>query len=400
MDGRRTMTGTERRHVMQTPVALALAWAAAAALGADAPETVRVFDGGAQMSAATWECTSGHQIRKQRITLESSARKYTLLISGCQDPSHEGKHPVSEGNFGMPDPVSANWYWGGFLRVFVNDVDATICDVKDLRVIESGSRGAFQTIWSHPDAEVGLRMLMLPGGNHLLSQLVWKPTGAAPITSIRVELTCYPSFFTAARNRVGERHCGTPRIDQTEPTTLELQPAEDTFLYYYDAVFDMAKGEGDGPCAALVAPEGVQGGQVTIGGYAVQTRLDLKPEAGEARLAFYDFSGRTNAQAEDYLRTQADADLAELQRTDFRPATARAVDVAALKAEALQLVADAAEDGQTFQPRVQELLAALDDLQTKAQAGDWVAEADLSTRIADSADLFWKLRAFAALNRP
>jgi len=149
-----------------------------------------------------------------------------------------------------------------------------------------------------------------------------------------------------------------------------------------------------------VAPEGVAGGNVSIGGYAVQTRLDLKPEAGEARLALYDLSGMTNADAEAYLRSHAAEDLARLQETDFRPRAVRELDFEAQRAEALKLLADAAEDGKTLEPSVQELLAAVEVLKAKAEGGDWVAEADLATRVADSADLFWKLRAFAALNNP
>jgi hypothetical protein len=370
------------------------------ALSAKAADAVKVFDGGAKTNPATWECTAGHEIRKQTITLDSGALRYAFLISGCQDPSHEGKHPCAEGNFGMPEPISGNWYWGGFFRVLVNDSDATVCDLKDVRVIEQGSRGAFQVIWSHPDAEVGLRLMMLPGGNHVLADLVWKPAPGATVASVGVRLTCYPSFFTAARNRQGERHCQTPRVDQQEPTTLELQPDQDTYLYYYDAVFDMAKGEGDGPCAALVSPQGVQGGRVRIGGYAVQTEIDLKPEAGQARLAFYDFSGLTNAAAEEYLRSHADGDLVQLEEADFRPEAVRKLDFEQLRAEALKLVADAAEDGQALEPRVQELLAKVTELKTGMDQGDWMAEADLATALADSEDLFWKLRAFAALNSP
>jgi len=229
---------------MRTLSLVGMVMVAGAAFGAETPDAVKVHDGGPQTNDATWECTSGHQVRKQRITLGSSARKYTFLVSGCQDPSHEGKHPCAEGNFGMPDPISGNWYWGGFFRVFVNDTDATICDVKDLRVIEQDTRGEFQILWSHPEAEVGLRLMLLPGGNHVLADLVWKPTPGATVQSVRVELTCYPSFFTAARNRTGERHCQTPRADQVEPTTLELQPEQDTYLYYYDAVFDMPRARG------------------------------------------------------------------------------------------------------------------------------------------------------------
>ncbi len=381
-------------------VALAGTAAAGAVFAAETAQAVKVSDAGPNMNAATWECTAGHQIEKRRITLDSGVRRYTFLVSGCQDPSHEGKHPCAEGNFGMPDPTSANWYWGGFLRVLVNGSDATVCDRKDLRVIEQGNRGAFQIVWAHPDAEVGLRLMMLPGANHVLAGLVWKPTEGAALDTIRVRLTCYPSFFTAARNRKGERHCQTPRIDQVEPTTLELQPEKDIYLYYYDAVFDVAAGEGDGPCAALVSPAGVQGGRVTIGGYAVQTEIDLTPEAGQARLAFYDFTGLSNTEAETYLRSHAAQDLTELGETDFRPEPVRQLDFERLRSEALKLVADAAEDGKAFEPRVQELLSKITELKGKADGGDWMAEADIATTLSDSEDLFWKLRAFAALNSP
>ena len=388
-----------RRHGWELSTGVLLA-AIGLVFAAEGPQEVKVFDGGAKTNAATWECTAGHEIEKRRISLDSGARRYTFLISGCQDPSHEGQHPCAEGNFGMPDPISGNWYWGGFLRVFVNGSDATVCDIKDLRVIEQGARGAFQTVWAHPDADVGLRLMMLPGANHVLAQLVWKPTADAALDSVGVRLTCYPSFFTAARQRQGERHCRTPRIDQAEPTTLELEPEKDTYLYYYDAVFDVARGEGDGPCAALVSPQTAQGGRVQIGGYAVQTEIDLEPEAGEARLAFYDFSGLTNAEADDHLKSHATDDLAQLEQADFRPEPVRLLEVDKLKSEALRLVAEAAEDGEVLEPRVQELLAKVTEFRAKADDGDWMAEADLATTLADSEDLFWKLRAFAALNSP
>jgi len=374
--------------------------ALSAALCAQTPEGVKVIDGGAQMNAATWECTAGHQVQKHRVTLDSGVVRYTFLASGCQDPSHEGKHPCAEGNFGMPDPVSANWYWGGFFRVLVNGADATVCDIKDLRVTEHDNRGAFQIVWAHPDAEVGLRLMVLPGGNHVLALLVWHPREGKTVTSVRVQLTCYPSFFTAARNRKGERHCRTPRIDDTEPNTLTLEPEQDTYLYYYDAIFDVANGEGDGPCAALLSPKAVAGGKVAIGNYAVQTEIDLKPEAGEARLAFYDFTGLKNAEAENYLTAHADEDLVELDDADFRPQAVRELDYDRLKTEALKLLADAAEDGKAMEPQVQALLAKVADLKTKAEGGDWLAEADLASSLIDSEDLFWKLRTFAVLNNP
>lgn len=349
---------------------------------------------------ATHECESGHKVEKRHVRLDSGAVRYAFQYSGCVDPSHGDRRPSAEGNFGMPEPIVGNWYWGGFLRVLINEVDATNCPVEDWRVIESGKRGAFQVVFAHPDAEVCLRLMMLPGGNHVLAALRWSPRPQATVETVAVSLRCYPSFFTAARGRDGERHCQTPRTDAPQGQTLQIVPGADTYLHYYDVVFDVAKGEGDGPCAALVAPEGLTGGQVSVGGYAVMTTLDYRPEAGEARLAFYDFTGQTNADAESYLRAHGAEDLAGLVGADFRPLSVQTLNTEALRAEATRLLTAAGEDAGLFQKQVDELLAKAAALKAEADAGSWRAEAELGSEIEASADLFWRLRAFAVLNNP
>ena len=368
---------------------------------ADEPAgSVSVRDTGSQIGPASYECTFGHKVDTHLITLDSGAVRYTFRYSGCTDASHGDLRPSAEGNFGMPEPTSGNWYWGGFLRVLINGKDAIGYRQTDMRAIETGARGAFQAIWAHPDADVGARFLMLPGGNHVLAYLTWRPKPGAKIDSVLVNLRCYPSFFTAPHHRQGERHCQTPRANEREPKTLELVPAKDPYLYYYDAVFDVAKGEGDGPCAALVNPQGVKAGRVHIGDYAVSTDLEYPPEAGQARLAFYDFTGKTNAEAEAYLKAHWAEDLAQLVQTDFRPEPVRLLQADRLQSEATKLLADAADDGKALQPKVNELLSRVAALRAKAGQGDWQAEADLATALQDSADLFWRLRAFALLNGP
>ena len=360
--------------------------------------TVAVTDGGPRINSATWECTPGHKVEKHDITLDSGAMRYTFLASGCVDPSHGEQRPCAEGNFGMPDPVLCNWYWGGFFQVLINGTNATAYRIADIRVIETGARGAFQIIWAHPDAEVGLRLLMLPKSNHVLAELTWKPRAAATLKTVGVRLTCYPSFFTTARHRQGARHCRTPRTDLGEVQTLQLVPERDTYLYYYDTTFDIAKGEGEGPCAALVVPAGILGGKVDVGDYAEVTELSLQPEAGQARLAFYDFAGHKNAHAASYLKAHAAEDLAQLAQMDFRPLPVRGLQVERLRSEATELLTAAGDDGQALRPEMDKLLSSLAELKAKAEGGDWKAEADLSNLLENSADLFWKLRAFAALN--
>ena len=363
-------------------------------------DSVVVNAPGVSYGSATHECKAGHKIEKRSVTLDSGAVRYALGYSGCVDPSHGIQRPSSEGNFGMPQPISGNWYWGGFLKFMINGVDATNCPVEDWRVLESGARGLFQVVFAHPDATVMLRFLLLPGANHLLCEVGWTPLEGKDVKSAQASLRCYPSFFTSARKRVGDRHCMTPRTDEGQDKTLVIDPEADTWLYYYDTIFDVAKGEGDGPCAALLNPDGLTSGSVSIGGYAVLTTLNYDPSKGRALMGFYDFAGHTNAEAEEYLRTQGAADAARLAEADFRPLGVQNLDVDQLRAEAMQLLADAGPDGVALTKQVDELLAGVDGYHTRAAAGDWKAEAELAALVANSSDLFWRLRAFAVLNNP
>lgn len=360
--------------------------------------TVSVRDSGVRQSPASWECTPGHPVEKRDFALDNGAICYSFAYSGCVHPSHGEKRPSSEGNFGMPTPTRANFYAGGFLGVIINGEDAITYRVEDLQVLEEGARGTIQAVFAHPDATVGLRLMLLPDSNHVLCLISWRPRAGAVIESVQVKLITYPSFFTSFHHRQGERHCRTPRTDRQEVGTLEIVPGEDGYLYYYDAVFDVAKGEGDGPCATVLGPEGVIGGQVTIASYPVISLIDFDPAAGAARLAFYDFAGQTNAQAQAYLDEHWQADQAELATMDFRPLAVQNLDVAAFAERTRALLAQAADDGEELRPRVEELLGQLATAQAQAEAGDWQAEASLAALLRDSEELLWKLRIFALLN--
>lgn len=362
-------------------------------------EEVGASDDGGHTASSTYECP-GHQILTQQISLQNSVQQYAFKYTGCTQPeAHGGEHPAAEGNFGMPAPCVANWYHSGFLTIDIDGKDVVRQDLKEMRVIESGARGAFQVIWEHPDAEVSLRTVLMPGANHVLCLLKWQPREGKTLRNVTVGLRCYPSFFTAAMHRQGERHVKTPRIDEQEPKTLELVPAQDPWLFYYDAIFDVAKGEGSGPCGAIVEQAGLKGGKVNIGNYAVMTYLDAKPEAGQFRFGLYDFCGSSNADAEAYLQGHGTADLAELLGLDFRPAAVRELDLAKMKTEAAQLLNDAGDDGAALRPKVEAVLKQVEELSAKGQGGDWQAEADLATVFRSSEELFWKLRTFAVLNK-
>jgi len=372
-----------------------------ASLGLCEPEPrVAAHDGGITYAQATHECTHGHRVENRKTTLDSGEVRYTFRYSGCVDPSHGDKRPSAEGNFGMPEPTPANWYWGGFLRLLINGVDAVNYRVEDWKVTESGARGAFQAIFAHPDAEVCIRMMMLPGSRCAMARIQWKPRVGVTIKTVVAELRCYPSFFTAARRRNGERHCVTPRIDTPEPQTLQIDPATDAWLLFKDNVFDVANGEGDGPCAALLDPRTIAGGRVSVGGYAVMTTLDCRPDAGDMRVGLYDFTRWTNAQAESFLKEQGMKDHATLVATDFRPLSVQNLNIDKLRKDANQLLADAGDDAAPFRKQVENLLDKATKLKSESDQGNWRSEAELAAETEASADLFWKLRAFAVLNAP
>lgn len=362
------------------------------------PEQVGAHDDGGSTHAATHECKDGHKILTRNVSLQNSVQKYSFKYTGCQDPSHNGEHPAAEGNYGMPTPVASNWYHSGFLTMDINGKDVVRQDLADMRVTESGERGGFQTIWQHPDAEVSLRTILLPGSNHVLCLMKWEPKAGATLKNVSIRLRCYPSFFTSARARKGERHVKSPRIDVQEPNTLDISPGQDPWLLYHDVVFDVARGEGEGPCAVAFEQASLQGGKVYVGDYAVATYFNVKPEAGSFRFALYDLAGSTNADALAYLQAHGMEDLAQLLSTDFRPKFVRELDVARTKAEAAQLLADAAEDGVALRPKVEAVVKQVEDLAAKGQEGDWKAEADLCDVVRNSENLFWKLKTYAVLN--
>ncbi|MBD3291778.1 MAG: hypothetical protein GF393_02575 [Armatimonadia bacterium] len=388
------------RRVMPCALIGALLLAMVAVAFAEVAPRVSVNAPEPRTNRATWECDPGHEIRRQQIALDSGERAYTIQLQGCWDPSHGDQHPCNEGTFGMPRPTRANWYAAGFMKILINGANATLYqnEARPPRVLETGDRGVVQFVWEHPAAEVGLRLMMLPEGNHLLADLQWREREGQAVESVALVFTCYPSYFTTANNRTGDRRVRTPRTEQQEGSSLDLVPAEDTWLYYFDTVFDVANGEGDGPCALMLWPEAMTGGRVSIGGYAVSTTVNPDPAAGQTRLGLYDFTGLTNAEAGAYMDEQGAADLAQLGAISFRPEPVRELDLAAFTAETERLLAAAAEDGDRLRPEVEALIEQVAELKPKADAGDWTAEADLAELLQTSADLFWKLKTFAVLN--
>lgn len=273
----------------------------------------------------------GHLFREQEARFNLGRVGYTTVYKACVDPAHEGKVAPLEGYIGMPAPASSNWYHSGFLFIHLNGRDIGTTPLEAMLVAERGERAILDMVWHDEVANVRARFLGLPDRDHLYCEIALEPK--QDITSITVELRAYPSFFTSWHKRDGARRIRTPATLIEQGPTVTVPAAVNWFAVYYDEIFDVARGEGEGPCAMLLVPDEATDIAFTPGSYAVSTRISFAPEARRLRFAFWDFKGLPNAEALARVREAGPALRDELAALDFTPAAVRAFDVTAVKAE-------------------------------------------------------------------
>ena len=217
----------------------------------------------------------------------------------------------------MPAPTMCNWYHAGFLFLDLNGVCLGKAPISSMTVSETGERGILDMVWHHEMADVRARFLGSPGSDHLLCEIALD--AKRDLTSVKIRLCCYPSFFTHWYKRAGARRVQTPAELISEGEKATLPPRQGWWAVYYDEVFDIAKGEGAGPCAMMVSPETVQEICIVTSDDAVNTHITCLPSVRNIRLAFWDFKGKTNIEALERVRTGAESLRQTLQSADFIP---------------------------------------------------------------------------------
>jgi hypothetical protein len=273
-----------------------------AACFAAAPEA-SVGTDGLRLKPITTGKDAGKKRAEQVFTFNLGKSRYRIRYGAVVDPSQPGKAFPSEGYVGMPAPCSCNWYHGGFLFVRVNGQDVGRTKLHAGVVAETGSRAIADLVWDAKPARVRVRLAGLPGDDKLLCEIALEPKEA--IKDLRVQLRCYPSFFTAWHKRDGDRKIRTPAATLNQGQRVELPAAKHWYAVYNDTVFDVARGEGDGPCAALFSPEAVRTVKFDVGSYGVGTELVCRPDARSIRLAVWDFKKVTNEAALASFRRSA-----------------------------------------------------------------------------------------------
>jgi len=364
---------------------------------------VSVNDPGATTTAGRHPGHEGHEYLSRSITMDTGRTRYGIRYGACVDKAHGDKVVPYEGYIGMPLPTSCNWYHGGFLFIVINGADIGATRLKGMRVAEGGERGAVDMVWDADAALVKARFLTLANDDKLLVEISLRPK--KEIKSLALRMRCYPSFFTSHHKRFGERavtSAVTTRLQGPEAVTAEIAPEKEWWLFYADNVFDVARKEGEGPCAMLFLPEQCVRGSMHITNYPVETSLELKPSVRSIRLAFWDFKGRTNADALASLKAGAEQTQAALRSTDFLNRAIATWNLAKEKAEAEKLMGqlkDATKTRQKLSALFDRMVALQRELRSQAGSGGWVdddKEAELVGLIPQYEQAKWDLK-FEAL---
>ena len=310
-------------------VCLALPLAGNLASGAEVHATVST--NGMKVEPVLKGKYKGKKRTEQKFSMNLGKQRYALRYGAYNDPEKPNVALSGEGYLGMQGPSSCNWYHGGFLFIKINGKDIGTTMLKAATVAETRSRAIVDFAWDTDASVVRARFVGLPGDDKLFCEIALEPK--QEIKSLRLELRCYPSFFTAWRKRNGDRKIKTPAAVYNQEQNIAVPGAENWYAVYYDTIFDVARGEGSGPCAVLFPPESVPEGKFNVGSYSVATSLLCKPDVRSLRLIFWDFRKVPNADALAAFQSNAQQWLEQLRQFDFTPATVKTFDPKAELAE-------------------------------------------------------------------
>lgn len=345
-------------------------------------------------SLATYKGHESETLREQMARFVGTATPFAISYKAGYREDRPGEAFPLEGYIGMPLPVACNWYHSGFLRVLVNGQDIGRAALTSMTVTETGQRGILDLVWHPATGPVRVRFLALPDDDRLFCEA--RTDAAQENCQISLQLSCYPSFFTAHHHRVGDRRVLTPTSEVKENEKRELPVETDNWAFYQDTVFDPARQEGDGPCAVLIGPAAGARIRHEPGGYAVQTRVDFPPGTQAARLVFWDFAGLDNATALARFQAAAGPTRTALAGLDFTPARLRAADFATLRQQVTALLDQATNAGVAES----DMAPARTWLEEMPTATVGVLAEENQSRWLDDYDTFrWNLQLAALLSR-
>ena len=350
------------------------------------PPQVLVTDSGVQtvtIGPGAPPHTVGLQGHRQTIVIDTAARTYALRYAVALDSNNPQAAIPGEGYIGMPQPSDQNWYAGGFFDLWLNGKSIGATLLHSLTGRSSGSRGTADFVFDTSQAVVRVRFVAEAGGDCLYAQALLEPK--VEIKSVRVAVRCYPSAFVSD----ADRHVLTPARDFEQGERAELDVANEWWTFYCDSIYDAGyigpTRRGVGPCAMLWVPGQTEKARFTVGGYGIETVLDLKPTLRDFRFVFVDYAGTKNEAAKADLRGRAQTLLEELTTFAFTDPSLAHWPLPQKQAEIRQVLASVPEDKEAAAQyeRWGRELAAQWKLVHSGSAGAIMAEADAARTIAE-----------------
>ena len=201
-------------------------------------------------------------------------------------------------------PGSENWYGSGFIVAMLGAAKSGACPVT-MSLIEHGpERGVVKVTWDMPDGIVEA-LLELRSGDDKLLLTVKLPEGKWRAA----RLLCYPSSFAGGYRQgkaIRKRHSFAATRDITlgekhgvNTTLADVEP----WVLFADDHFDVAHNRGSGPCAALYFPHEVSKATAATGNYSCYLTLVPKPDVAALHIVLWDFTGVSNEDALEYMRS-------------------------------------------------------------------------------------------------
>ncbi len=372
-------------------LAIAIAFSLSSASAEDTTGTCVILERWKEWKASS-RGHAGQVVRIREASFNLGTVNYRVKYNIIADPAHPDQVEPVEGYIGMPAPSPENWYDNGFLFIAVNGHDLGTVPLSSMVVSEQGKRGMVDMVWHHPIASVRARFAGLCGDDKLMVEIAIEPH--QDIRSITVQARCYPSFFTTWYHRKGARRVKTPSKLIQEGQTVTLEPTANWWLLYYDEVFDVAKGEGVGPCAMAFLPDEAEAVKVRVSDYAVDTTIRYGPSARRIRLAFWDMRGSKNADALAAFPQKAQKAREHLVGVDFTPQIIRSFDFGKRVREVQELL-QTPDVPDELQAALGEQISALKRAEAARKSHaelDITAEEELLKSMATYESAYWELK--------
>lgn len=127
-----------------------------------------------------------------------------------QPPEFTGKHPAllhSQGGIGLSGKSFAFWYYGGMIRIYVNNID--IMQQKIAKVsTKCGKNGNIEFVWNWGKASKFTLQLIVPSeGNRVYARLIPEISPLdKKVNHIKIRLTGYPGGFGPAYKQPSHRY--------------------------------------------------------------------------------------------------------------------------------------------------------------------------------------------------